>query len=1739
MNIKSQQAKTQLLLILSLLFWPIYSVHAALSQQPLFLTSSVPPLVMLTMDRSHKLYYEAYNDASDLNGDGLIDVGYKPSIEYFGYFDSHRCYDYNSSTGIFEPKDATLDKKCSSVDGAWSGDFLNYLTTARIDALRKVLYGGYRSVDTTTSTVLKRSFIPQDAHAWGKEYNPATSPGYLIEDYAPLSQPVTGRSHLFANVSLSYAGQPLLRVLNDSPYRIWEWVSIERPVAGSLCLNGSSGPNCVIPGVPGKWETVPSTVFSQLVRTVYDLTVSGPSSGSNPSNHSDFNNWISNYAKTKNCFGYTSSNKNCNKSQGSMSQMNGNDNNPYDNNFPYSNTNDNYMTVVKGKINISTAGNYQFSVDGDDAVEVIIDGTTVAGFYGGHGVCGCNDHNGTINLTVGSHDIEYRHEERTGGDSWTLRWYISPVVGSDMTDYNVKVQACVVGKLEANCKAYTDASNNITYKPKGLLQDYGENDSMAFGLITGSYAKNISGGVLRKNIESFKNEVDPNTGIFTNINGIVSAINKLQIITFDYSCPYCYKSGWITDRPINEGEAQEWGNPIAEMMYEGLRYFAGKASPTSAFSISASATPDATLELPLPNWLDPYGAKPSGGGFLSCAKPLQMVISDINPSYDTDQLPGSYFNSFTGDLAGLDVSTLADQIWQHESEASKVFIGQSGSVKDGAPTPKSASSFKDIRGLSPEEPTKMGGYYAASVALHGARNDLNVEAGKTGTTDYQKDQKANTLAVALASPLPRIEIPIKTLTATKTITLVPFAKSVAGGGISATSTFQPTNQIVDFYVEKIANTTVANYDGSVNGGLPYGKFRINYEDVEQAADHDMDAIVEYTFSVNSSGQLTVSLNSAYAAGGIVQHMGYVISGTTADGVYLEVRDLDTTAGTDVDYFLDTPPGVNPGGAWKDKADLPLTTSRIFNLGSTTSASFIKHDPLWYAAKWGVQEKHNNDILEVDEWDGDDGNGIPDNYFLVTNAGKLSEQLGKAFFKILDSTSSASAVAANSTRLDNGTLLYQAKFDPRDWSGQLLALKVDLDTKLVITDKPVWEAASLLPDAASRKIYTSNPAAAAGSRLVEFKWDTPTVATVPTLTATQQGYLNQLGGTPDTLGPDRLNWLRGDSSKEKRFSSGIFRNRVKLFNETFITDSAQLQDATIKTNKLGDIVNSDPIYVGTDDLGYGATSTGLTSAEITGYQTFRTGDAYKNRTPMIYVGANEGMLHGFDATTTGGTEKFAYVPNALFPELSKLASPNYTHKYFVDGVTATGDVFFNSSWHTILAGTTGAGGKAIYALDVTDPSAIGPASALWEFTGADATYGADLGYTLAEPTIARMHNGKWAVILANGYESTNGSAVLFILDAQTGAVIQRIETGAVGSNGLSSPTVVDSNGDKVIDAIYAGDLKGNLWKFDVSSTTPGTVTTGATPVVATTSNWGVANSGKPLFVACTTTGTNCAIANRQPITGKPTVGKVGSDQGTGQMVYFGTGKYFETTDNVVGSTPQTQTFYGLWDDNTNVIDDRAKLQEQSIIFEGAATSAAGSTSVVKEGLIRVTSRTTVCYSATQVALIDDDTPVITCDSTNLKKGWAMNLLRPDKIGEGERVVTRPVLFNNLVIFSTVIPSTDPCKGGGKSRAMLVEAITGKRPSTSPFDIFGGSSSSPTTKADGIVNATDMVKVDGKTVAATGIDIEIDVHKQLTIVGNLGCASGSSGGVGCVVLEEGSGGGGGGGAGGKRTSWRQLR
>lgn len=1608
----------------------IAPAHALnLAQAPLYLTASQPPLIMMTMARDHKLYYEAYNDYSDLDGDGTLDLRYNPDIEYYGYFDSYKCYDY--ADGIFTPVAVTANKKCTGDnDTYWSGDFLNYVTTSRMDALRKVFYGGKRSTDTETKTVLERSFIPQDAHSWGKEYESIARDGYDITEYTPLALPAAGYRHLLANVTLtSDTSPPLLRVLNDSIYRIWEWVSIERPVAGSKCLHGGSGPSCEREG--SNWQIVPTSAtlgFKNLTVTTYN-TVNGAS----PASQTAFDTFETTYGTNdRKCGSKT------------VSTIDGSSN-PFSGQTTTSGTtcsNEYYLTVFEGTLTVPTDGNYQFGIDGDDAIDLFIDGTQRIGWYSGHGASGDpSAHSAPVTLAAGTHTVKFRHQESTGGDSYRLYWKPSDV-SSVIKDYNVRVEVCktITGVdsayyegREANCQSY--GTSPVIYKPTGLLHKYGQNNGMYFGLITGSYDQNTNGGILRKEVSSITNEIEALTGIFKETGttcgpgggdactkGIVGTIDRLKITAFSYS-NHQYSCGWAAAaRPMNNGECEMWGNPLGEMMYEGLRYFAGEDAPTADYTTSSSR--DDALGLPRVTWsasTNPYRS----GGYPICAKPYFMLVSDVYPSFDSDKLPGVYkksedtetstdFGSFTGDITGLNVSELGDTLWdlQFGDGVSKgIFIGQVGENYDGAPTVKTATSFGNIRGLAPGEPTRQGSFYTASIAFFGKTHDLNAASG---------EQNSSTYSIALAPPLPTIEIPV----GDGKVALVPFSKSVGGEGISAaTGSFQPTNQIVDFYVDTISNTTASNTDATVNGGRPYYKFRINYEDVEQGADHDMDAIATYEIKLNADGTITVDVSSDYAAGGIMQHMGYVISGTTADGVYLVVRDKDTSADADPDYFLDTPNTTD---------ELPLTSTRTFTAGSTDSAGTVLKDPLWYAAKFGgFNDANGNDKPDNDrkEWDTNIV-GTPDNYFLVVNPLTMLKQMDKALAKIRDDNGTSAALSTNSFSFQTDTLIYQSRFNSEYWTGELNAYPVSASG----VDGALWQAqVELAGKSSGDRVILTYDVDVISPRGIPFKWDDMSDTAPMTLRTALNKSAN---GTVDTQGENRVEFLRGSSITSMRSRPNI---------------------ADAGVNKLGDIVNSQAQYVGAPNFGYGEGS----------YASFSVANA--DRTKMVYVGANDGMLHGFDGST--GEELLAYVPSEMYRTrnseqiLSKLTQTDYgktsnPHRYYVDGTPTIADICTGScdtatTWKTIIVGGLNGGGQGIYALDITDPDSFRETNASsivkWEFldhdhdgssTSSTITGDSELGYTYSRPFVVKLCTDrassgpipkfceayKWYVIFGNGYNNTEadgyagtGDAALYILDADTGYLVKKIavsQADGASPNGMSELAPIDIDGDGTIDYVYAGDLKGNLWRFDFISDS--------------VSNWestlGTGSSVNPLYIA---KDEQTPTRQRQPITTAPDV--IVHPQG-GVLAIFGTGSYLDTNDP---ANTQVQTIYGIWDkmdDSTVSSTDRSNLQQQTVnttIVTGTSTTTiAGETVTSTEHSYRTISANSVVWDT--------------------KRGWYMNL--PES---GERISFNPqVLGGNLLKFVSTIPSSDICAYGGDSWDYYTDALSGGRLTWSPFVDFSG-------------------------------------------------------------------------------------
>lgn len=646
------------------------------------------------------------------------------------------------------------------------------------------------------------------------------------------------------------------------------------------------------------------------------------------------------------------------------------------------------------------------------------------------------------------------------------------------------------------------------------------------------------------------------------------------------------------------------------------------------------------------------------------------------------------------------------------------------------------------------------------------------------------------------------------------------------------------------------------------------------------------------------------------------------------------------------------------------------------------------------------------------------------YFSVKNISEFVTALKNAFAQIQARVGSSSSVASNSTKLNGDTAIYQAKFNTANWTGDVTAYRINEDTQDVGTQ--LWAASNKLPSAANRHIYTLANSGRSGT---EFTWNN--------LTNEQKSILN----STDSLGESRLSWIRGDQSKETTQSGGMFRSRNTL---------------------LGDIINSNPVLVSNQYYGYGDSDFTTTKA---------------SRTPMVYVGANDGMLHGFDAKT--GEEKFAYIPQGIFANLPLLMATSYTsnHHYFVDGSPKAGDAEISNQWKTVLLGSTGAGGHSVFALDVTDPSSLGSSTVLWEFN-TDNTND-DMGYAIPQPTFSQLQgNSTWSAIIANGYNSTSNQAKLILRDLANGSDLATISTNegsATYPNGLSTPIPVDINNDHKADYAYAGDLRGNLWRFDFTD--------------ASSSNWTV----KKIFTACSSD--TCTDNNRQSITIRP---EVVTHKSGGVLVLFGTGSDFATEDR---SSTQTQTMYAVRDTLSAdpTVLHRADLVEQTITSEPTINGAK----------YRVISQNTVDYST--------------------KSGWYLNLISPGAdSGSGERIINNLSINSEKVIFTTMTPSSDPCDYGGKSWLMELSLTTGNPLTYSVFDVNGDNAinDSDTNNHsyisgkgyDDVINTPTIIKDGSNSVADGGTETKF--------------ISSSSGAI-HKVREKSTGTNGG------RQSWQQLR
>lgn len=954
---------------------------------------------------------------------------------------------------------------------------------------------------------------------------------------------------------------------------------------------------------------------------------------------------------------------------------------------------------------------------------------------------------------------------------------------------------------------------------------------------------------------------------------------------------------------------------------------------------------------------------------------------------------------------------------------------------------------------------------------------------------------------------------------------------------------------------------------------------------------------------------------------------YDKSGDFAGGVYADqgVGIIDTLADVSMYYFAnDLAPSVRDSLSIELHGDIISHQHMVtFGVGfgvngsvTSTPSNFDATTSVWPAgtSAAGLPPTLTTSSDKIDDLHHATFNGRGA-YVSASNTETLETELDKIISEIGERVSNtASGASFSSFRLLDGEFRFDTSYETATWSGDLEAFAYSSQTNS-FADSPAWSAQSKMAlrsdrhdvsSSSGRNIITYN-----GSKGIPFQFSFPSnytdAGSVDAMSETQVADLLTLAPyttitpIPNTTDVDEIaknqaygevlvSYLRGNGSNDGLSLEGAAAlNGSRVASGT--AGSTSFDSGYVFRDRderyIGSLIHSQPEFVGAASNSYPDNIE--SDADL--YSTFV--ETINDRRPMLYVGGNDGMLHGFYAKNkiapdaSGGEEVFAYIPSMVSDTdnggqgLHQLSLPSYEGLAYVDGSPNVSDVFVNRSasnnfeaafeeaqWRTYLVGGLRSGGKGLYVLDVTNPDNDSSIITSPRLNNAEDSVTAEkivvrefthekLGHIYGRPQIGRMNNGRWAAIVGNGYNSSSteaGTASLFVvyldaptetsIDPDTGIVSYQltdtdgdgilnngngdysiitassgswikcadqgdecvlaadvqVRYGANGnynyrtepfeagtytcsndllgastegnpvceysdSNGLSQPEIVDLDGNGSIDRVYAGDLHGNMWVFDITANAP--------------NNWKLHNDdSKPLFTACATAlnGNVCAYDQRQPITAKPLVrnNPIRNSDSTepNKLVFFGAGQYLTNSDP---SSSVEQSFYTVWD---------AGAVSSGLSKENLTIQYIDNSEDYETRTMRIS---TVSYNTSNTAGF----------------GWYYENLPGGGLENSgaERVILRPLLFANILFFQTLIPNPGLCNvNAGSGYIMAVDPLTGGNP---PIDVFnqGGDANVAGVKVGDFLLGSNV------TVSDEGIEVTTKTTGNENITTTI--SSGSSG------------------------------
>jgi len=1631
------------------------------------------PMMMLVASKDHTLFAPIYTDFEDVDGDGVLDFTFKPTFSYYGYFDPTKCYAYvtgrsSNKLARFEPQGmADSSMRCNTVtDGTgsrttsyWSGNFLNWATMTRIDVVRKLLYGGYRVEDDANDTTLQMAQMSFDAHSFVKYYSGSDIGYYTPFSDADLSSrglTICSRGSTSGQANPGDGSYPLMRLAMGN-YSLWgtiggdvcRWSSesgdkkFGQKAQAFFSQYGTEGDGSALLASHGLMAAVPANVSIGSVPSELAIRVQACSQNTALHGNERCASYGSNSVVYKPIgllqkFGASTDNTTAAKAEFGL--ITGRYAAPMNAGALRKN-----VGMINDELNLNN-GTFCYTASNPSASCVT-------------GIIAAMDR---IRL-VDAGNYEARGTRYVLPENLGAAQY--PSWGNPISEMVVQALTYLGGYQSSTVGAAGDLDATLGMPfptPVDPLLD-----TVASNSSTKSGRYNLFGhGVCRKQnllvISSGSATFDTynsNGDNYASFDSMVSAAASNTALCGGQACPTATSASRI----------ELWTDRLGGI--EGIN-----GTLRSVGSVTGDFGADCSV-------------KTVGGGASTVSgygKGLSAV-SGLCP--DVPGIKGSYLGAGAAFFANT--TNLRDSL-----------TAQTGDGVDKRELPAGALRVKT---------------YAASLAGGVARVEVPLPTN-TSTPTRGVTFAPNNVIITPESTWRHGGAGTNVgamLTFRAIGTEAPFATRSAGASgllFGGSGSYVVTWNDTQFG---------GDYDMDIVGFLRWELVRAAATDTTWTVNIYTDILNVNAGATGTHGFSIIGTDATPGTGFnvdgrfLTHSANGTITGTLCDGYGADEKTYKCTFRNGPDGEQLWPLQVTAGylNFLTATNSLTSTTQLQFkaSVGTRRNDSVLR-DPLWYMAKYGSFETKDEALTvssaadwtskrkataaqpdapsttAATNWDSEKNDpnaacvgrtscttdGEPDGYFLARRPDLLEKRLDDLLTRVTNGNNSA--VATSTSQLSTGEYKYVATFESSDtaWSGNLRGYPLLASGSFSTTAS--WEASLTMAASSGRNGLTgsrarqvitndldaSNQQVGAPLIAVERVAASGSTAAVNGLS---KAYFAQLTGIAEASvqasdAADLIAFVRGSDAQE-----GVgrkFRDRG--------TDEV-----------MGPLVTSSP-WLQNPNAAARFTDASLAQGSPS-YRTFVENRRGQNK--VLWVGSHDGMVHGLEATT--GTPMLSYVPSPVVSRLAAQASLNAPAKApLVDGGVYTADVLVGrgaantKSWATYLFGSLGRGGKAVFALDVTNPGTTtattgtgsgrlseGNATSLfkWIFTDGDDGAGAgDLGYTVSAPMrhvgsgqaqqVVRLNNNRFAVLVPNGYGSTNGRAYLYILYVEGpgstgwgsagGGNFEKLAAGTNTGNGLMGVNWVDLDNNGTADVVYATDLLGQVWKFDIRSSNP--------------QNWGSAfkrnGNDVPFFqaVGCDRDVSTGAVANPPcnhalTITTNPTL--VRPNFG-GVLVGFGTGKAILSSD--YPNATKTNRFITVWD--------RGRYAEDQIFTwpTGVSTSTQPTLpsinttgNALPARFLRVKLAVDASGNAYRVRTDSNGNevplpPSATPDAFNAQTqdGWYI-----DFPSVGEQLISTPSAFQDFITFTAVRPvdSSDrerTCSTSSRGRFYAFDLRTGITP-----------------------------------------------------------------------------------------------